>query len=221
MQRRRLTPGRSPSLRPPASASHPSPTPLGARGSHHWPDDRRQWQRARTCCTTCRHDDRRRPGLPFQGQGLDITIAAIDFAGGSRALQALVGNGSADVVSGAFEHDDQHAGQGASGSAPSRCRAEGAANRRLGINPKTMPNFKSVADHLKGKKLGVTAPGSSTNVLANFVLAKVGLKPGDVSIIGVGTGLAARSRRCAPARSTRDLQPRPGDHAADAQQRDP
>ena len=28
----------------------------------------------------------------------------------------------------------------------------------LGVNPKTMPNFKSVAD-LKGKKIGVTAPG--------------------------------------------------------------
>ena len=35
----------------------------------------------------------------FKAEGLDITIA--DFAGGSRALQALVG-GSADIVSGAF-----------------------------------------------------------------------------------------------------------------------
>jgi NitT/TauT family transport system substrate-binding protein len=60
----------------------------------------------------------------------------------------------------------------------------------LGVNPKTMPNFKSLAE-LKGKKLGVTAPGSSTNILANFVLAKVGLKPGDVAIIGVGTGTGA------------------------------
>ena len=37
----------------------------------------------------------------LKDEGLDVTIA--DFAGGSRALQALVG-GSADVVSGAFEH---------------------------------------------------------------------------------------------------------------------
>ena len=37
----------------------------------------------------------------FKAEGLDVTIA--DFAGGSRALQAVVG-GSADVVSGAFEH---------------------------------------------------------------------------------------------------------------------
>lgn len=121
----------------------------------------------------------------FKAEGLDVTIA--DFAGGSRALQALVG-GSADVVSGAFEHtiNMQIKGQ--------RLRAFALQGRApqivLGVNPKTMPNFKSVAD-LKGKKLGVTAPGSSTNVLANFVLAKAGLKPGDVSIIGVGAGSGA------------------------------
>jgi NitT/TauT family transport system substrate-binding protein len=60
----------------------------------------------------------------------------------------------------------------------------------LGINPKTLPAFKSVAD-LKGKKIGVTAPGSSTNVMVNFILAKAGLKPSDVSIIGVGAAQGA------------------------------
>jgi NitT/TauT family transport system substrate-binding protein len=60
----------------------------------------------------------------------------------------------------------------------------------LGYNPKTMPNYKSVAD-LKGKKIGVTAPGSSTNVLANYVLAQAGLKPTDVSFVGVGAGNGA------------------------------
>ena len=143
----------------------------------------------------------------LKDEGLDVTIA--DFAGGSRALQALIG-GSADIVSGAFEHtiNMQVKGQ--------RLRAfvlQGRAPQIvLGINPKTMPNFKTVAD-LKGKKLGVTAPGSSTNVLANFVLAKVGLKPGDVSIIGVGTGSGAR-RGDALGADRRDLEPRSGDHAA-------
>jgi NitT/TauT family transport system substrate-binding protein len=37
----------------------------------------------------------------------------------------------------------------------------------------------------------VTAPGSSTNVMVNFVLAKAGLKPSDVSIIGVGASSGA------------------------------
>lgn len=121
----------------------------------------------------------------FKDAGLDVTI--VDFAGGSRALQAVVG-GSADVVSGAFEHtlNMQLKGQ------PMRAFVlQGAAPQIvLGVNPKTMPNYKSVAD-LKGKKIGVTAPGSSTNVLANFVLAKAGLKPSDVSFVGVGAGSGA------------------------------
>src|ERR1035437_5596459 len=102
----------------------------------------------------------------FKAEGLDVTI--VDFAGGSKALQAVVG-GSADVVSGAFEHtiNMQFKGQ--------KMRAfvlQGAAPQIvLGINPKTMPNYKGFAD-LKGKKIGVSAPGSSTNVMVNFILAK-------------------------------------------------
>jgi NitT/TauT family transport system substrate-binding protein len=121
----------------------------------------------------------------FKAEGLDVTIA--DFAGGSRALQAVVG-GSADVVSGAFEHTLNMQAKG------QKLRAfvlQGRAPQVvLGVNPKTMPNYKSVAD-LKGRKIGVTAPGSSTNVMANFVLAKAGLKPSDVSIIGVGASSGA------------------------------
>lgn len=121
----------------------------------------------------------------FKAEGLDVKI--VDFAGGSQALRALVG-GSADVVSGAFEHtvNMQPKGQ--------KLRAIVLMGRApqivLGVNPKTMPQFKTVAD-LKGKKIGVTAPGSSTNVMTNFVLAKAGLKPSDVSIIGVGAGNGA------------------------------
>lgn len=121
----------------------------------------------------------------FKAEGLDLTI--VDFAGGARALQAVVG-GSADVVSGAFEHtvNMQHKGQ------PMRAFVlQGLAPQIvLGINPKTMPNYKGLVD-LKGKKVGVTAPGSSTNVMVNFLLAKVGLKPSDVSIIGVGASQGA------------------------------
>ena len=121
----------------------------------------------------------------FKDEGLDLSI--VDFAGGSRALAAVVG-GSADVVSGAFEHtvNMQFKGQ------PMRAFVlQGRAPQIvLGVSTKTMPGFKSVAD-LKGKKIGVTAPGSSTNVMANFVLAKAGLKPSDVSIVGVGASNGA------------------------------
>jgi NitT/TauT family transport system substrate-binding protein len=121
----------------------------------------------------------------FKAEGLDVTI--VDFAGGARALQAVVG-GSADVVSGAFEHtvNMQFKGQ--------RMRAFALQGRApqivLGLNPKTMAGYKTPAD-LKGKKIGVTAPGSSTNVMVNFFLAKAGLKPSDVSIIGVGASQGA------------------------------
>lgn len=121
----------------------------------------------------------------FKSEGLDVTIA--DFAGGSRALQAVVG-GSADVVSGAFEHT---LNMQAKGQAMRAFVLQGRAPQIVfGINPKTMPAYKGLGD-LKGKKIGVTAPGSSTNVMANFVLAKAGLKATDVSIIGVGTGNGA------------------------------
>ncbi len=121
----------------------------------------------------------------FKAEGLDVNI--VDFAGGARALQAVVG-GSADVVSGAFEHTVNMHFKGQ----PMRAFVlQGLAPQIvLGVNPKTMPNFKSITD-LKGKKVGVTAPGSSTNVMVNFVLTKAGLKPSDVSIIGVGASNGA------------------------------
>jgi len=121
----------------------------------------------------------------FKAEGLDAQI--VDFAGGSQSLRALIG-GSADVVSGAFEHTLNMQAKG------QHLRAIVLMGRApqivLGVNPKTMPHFKSVAD-LKGKKIGVTAPGSSTNVMANFVLAKAGLRPSDVSFIGIGAGSGA------------------------------
>ena len=121
----------------------------------------------------------------FKAEGLEPEI--VDFAGGSRALQAVVG-GSADVVSGAFEHTLNMQAKG------QKMRAfvlQGRAPQIVfGVNPKTMPAFKSLAD-LKGKKIGVTAPGSSTHVMTNFVLAKAGLKSSDVSIIGVGAANGA------------------------------
>ncbi len=121
----------------------------------------------------------------FEAEGLEVEV--VDFAGGSRALQAVVG-GSADVVSGAFEHtlNMQSKGQ------PMRAFVlQGRAPQIvLAVSTKTMPNFKSVAD-LKGKKIGVTAPGSSTNIMANFVLGKAGIKPADVSFVGVGASSGA------------------------------
>lgn len=123
----------------------------------------------------------------FKDEGLQVEIS--DFAGGAKALQALVG-GSADVVSGAYEHTIN---MQAKGQPITAFVLQGRAPQIvLAVSNKTMPNYKSIAD-LKGKKIGVTAPGSSTNMMANFVLAKGGLKPSDVSFIGVGTSAGALS----------------------------
>jgi NitT/TauT family transport system substrate-binding protein len=121
----------------------------------------------------------------FEAEGLEVTI--VDFAGGARALQAVVG-GSADVVSGAFEHNIN---MQAKGQMMRAFVLQGRAPQIvMAVSTKTMPNYKSVAD-LKGKKIGVSAPGSSTNIMANFILAKAGLKPSDVSFVGVGAAQGA------------------------------
>ena len=123
----------------------------------------------------------------FKDEGLQVEIS--DFAGGAKALQALVG-GSADVVSGAYEHTIN---MQAKGQIITAFVLQGRAPQIVfGVSNKNMPNYKTIAD-LKGKKIGVTAPGSSTNMVANFVLAKGGLKPTDVSFIGVGTAAGALS----------------------------
>ena len=121
----------------------------------------------------------------FEAEGLEVSI--VDFAGGARALQAVVG-GSADVVSGAFEHTLNMQAKGQ----PMRAFVlQGRAPQIvLAVSTKTMPNYTSLAD-LKGKKIGVTAPGSSTNIMANFVLAKAGIKPSEVSYVGVGASQGA------------------------------
>lgn len=121
----------------------------------------------------------------FKAEGLEVEIS--DFAGGSRALQAVVG-GSADVVSGAYEHTINLQSKGQKFQAfVLQGRAPAIS---MGISPKTMPNYKTLAD-LKGKKIGISAPGSSTNMVANLILSRVGLKAADVSFIGVGTAAGA------------------------------
>jgi NitT/TauT family transport system substrate-binding protein len=121
----------------------------------------------------------------FKAEGLDVEIS--DFAGGARALQAVVG-GSADVVSGAYEHTINLQNKGQLFQA---FVLQGRAPQiALGISAKTMAHYKTVAD-LRGRKIGVTAPGSSTNMMANLVLSRAGIKSGDVSFIGVGTSAGA------------------------------
>jgi NitT/TauT family transport system substrate-binding protein len=121
----------------------------------------------------------------FKAEGLDVTIH--DFAGGAKSLQSLIG-GSVDVVAGAYEHTIRMQVKGQPITAVIELgRFPGMV---LGVKKAHQGKVKTFGD-LKGMKIGVTAPGSSTHFLVNFLLAKDGVKPTDVSIIGVGGGPGA------------------------------
>jgi NitT/TauT family transport system substrate-binding protein len=119
----------------------------------------------------------------FKDEGLNVKLS--DFAGGAVALRAVVG-GSADVVSGAYEHT-------ISLQAKKQYFQAFVAQGRLpqialGVSTAKAGQVKSFKD-LKGLKIGVSAPGSSTHNLVKQLLTKAGLDPNkDVSIIGVGIG---------------------------------
>jgi sulfonate transport system substrate-binding protein len=121
----------------------------------------------------------------FKDEGLEVEIP--DFAGGAKALQALVG-GSADMVSGAYEHTINMAAK----KQPIKAVVLQAKYSSIALLlPKDKAAKYKSAKELKGLKIGVTAPGSSTNMFVNNLLAKEGLKPTDVSIVGVGAGSGA------------------------------
>jgi len=121
----------------------------------------------------------------FKEEGLNVTIQ--DFQGGSKSLQALMG-GSVDVVTGAYEHTIRMQAKGQDLVAVIELgRFPGIV---LGVRKDLADKVNSVAD-LKGLKIGVTAPGSSTHNIVNYALSKAGLSPRDVSIIGVGASSTA------------------------------
>jgi NitT/TauT family transport system substrate-binding protein len=121
----------------------------------------------------------------FKDEGLNVKIS--DFAGGSQTLQAVVG-GSADVASGAFEHTINMQAKKQFLVAFVQMGREPQIS--IGILKSKAANYKGPAD-LKGYRFGVSAPGSSTNIILNAFIAKGGLKPSDVVIVGVGTGAGA------------------------------
>ena len=121
----------------------------------------------------------------FKDEGLEVKIS--DFAGGSQALRAVVG-GSADVVSGAYEHTINMQSQ--KQSLIAFVQMGRLPQMAVGIATGRAASYKSPKD-LKGLKIGVSAPGSSTHILFNYFISRDGLKPNDVSVIGVGLGSTA------------------------------
>lgn len=116
-----------------------------------------------------------------------VKVEVVEFKGGSDALKAVMG-GSADVVSGYFDHcvnlaaKNQHLQ-----SFVVYDRFPGFA---LVVSPKHNASINSIKD-LANKKIGVSAPGSSTDFFLKYILKKNGVDPNSVGIIGVGLGATA------------------------------
>jgi NitT/TauT family transport system substrate-binding protein len=121
----------------------------------------------------------------FHDEGLDVEIA--DFAGGARALQAVIG-GTADLGAGAYEHtiNLQSKGQ-VFQSIVLQARAPQIA---VGVSTRALPGYRGIAE-LRGRKIGVSAPGASTHMVANLVLTRAGLHAGDANFVGVGIAAGA------------------------------
>jgi NitT/TauT family transport system substrate-binding protein len=118
----------------------------------------------------------------YKKAGLDVDV--VDFKGGSESLKAVIG-GSADVVSGYFDHCVNLAAKGQHLEAfVVYDRYPGLA---LVVSPKHTAEIKSVKD-LAGKKVGVSAPGSSTDFFLKYLLKKDGVDPDSVGVISVGLG---------------------------------
>ena len=121
----------------------------------------------------------------YEKAGVDVNL--VDFKGGSQSLTAVLG-GSADVVSGYFDHTVELAAK------KQHLEAFVIYDQYPGlvlvVAPGQTGKIKSVKD-LDGKKVGVSAPGSSTDFFLKYLLKKNGLDPAGTSVIGVGLGATA------------------------------
>jgi NitT/TauT family transport system substrate-binding protein len=127
----------------------------------------------------------------FKDVGLDVEIS--DVQSGARALQSLVG-GSADMGVGTFDHTIQMQAKGQSVVAVTQY------GRYPGFVLGTIASKSIVYGgprSLKGLKIGVTSPGSSTHFMAAYILVRSGFKPDDAAFVGTGvtsTAVAAARR---------------------------
>jgi NitT/TauT family transport system substrate-binding protein len=139
----------------------------------------------------------------FRDAGLEVEIA--DVQSGARALQSLVG-GSAEVGVGTFDHTIQMQAKGQPivavaqfGRYPGFVLATIASKSIVYRGPRS----------LKGLKIGVTSPGSSTHSMAAYMLVRSGLKADDASFVGTGvtsTAVAAARRAEIVVADTRTLE---------------
>src|SRR3954468_18533707 len=116
-----------------------------------------------------------------------LAVELVDLKGGSDALKAVLG-GSADVVSGYFDHCVNLAAK--KQELQSFVVYDRYPGLVLVVSPSHNAEIKSIKD-LAGKKVGVSAPGSSTDFFLKYLLKKNGIDPASAAVIGVGLGATA------------------------------
>jgi NitT/TauT family transport system substrate-binding protein len=116
-----------------------------------------------------------------------LAVELVDLKGGSDALKAVLG-GSADVVSGYFDHCVNLAAK--KQELQSFVVYDRYPGLVLVVAPSHNKEINSVKD-LAGKKVGVSAPGSSTDFFLKYMLKKNGLDPSGTAVIGAGLGATA------------------------------
>ena len=121
----------------------------------------------------------------FKAEGLNVEV--FDYSAGSRSVEALVA-GNVDLVTGAYEHTllMQHRGV--------QIQAVVLLARTYGLvialSKERAAKYRSPQD-LKGLRIGVSAPGSTTALILEVFLRKAGMTLDDVSVIAVGQSSAA------------------------------
>lgn len=138
----------------------------------------------------------------FKDEGINATIQNFQ-AGGSKALQALVG-GSTDTVVGYYDHTISMQAQ----HKDVRCviLLNALPGEVIAVRKGVTPPITSLKD-FKGRKIGVTALGSSTEFQLRYQAGKVGVTPDDMTVVPVGAGptaIAAVERKAIDAIVTQD-----------------
>lgn len=122
----------------------------------------------------------------FEEEGLSVRTE--NFAqGGSKVLQALIG-GSTDVAVGFYDHTIQMQAKFKDVTGfvlLSRNAGLVLAERATGRRD---PNS---AAGMRGARIGITAPGSSSEFFVRYHMQRLGASPNDYSLIGVGSGSSA------------------------------
>jgi sulfonate transport system substrate-binding protein len=117
----------------------------------------------------------------FTEEGLDVSLQ--HFKGGAVADAALVG-GSTEVSANAIDHVIKAKQRGKElRFIVSFAHLPGTP---LVVNAKYRNEIKSPKDP-RGRPVSVTAPGSATDLLTRYMMAKEGVRPEEMKIIGIGT----------------------------------